>query len=250
MVSYGLEHVSFIRNGQLHAVWSTLFRLTLLLIPLVTFSAWIEILHHLWIRVMSDRSTSVLHIMGLRILLIACWLNRALSLFVCRACRAESVMCRYILTLVQFFLLVYWHTILPLSSWGVVRRCTTTTDWKAPSLAFNLLTLPLASILACREWLCWLIISSFIAVLIGNSQIWLLNGAVLSWVSVLMSCILALREFLLVVPSLSIDILWVWCRNHVSMYTWWTHICIASFSWILHLCIRWMNNLRLFVGAH
>ena len=233
--------MSFIRNSQLHAIRSTLFRLTFLLGPLTGFSAWIEIFHHLWVRVMSDRSTSMFHIMGLRILLVAGWLNRALSLFVCWACCAESVMCRYILTLVQLFLLINCHTMLPLSGWSVASWCATT-DWTASSLALNLFGLPLPSILACREWLCRLTIANGIAVLIGNSQIWLLNGAVLSRISVLMSCILALSEFLLVVPSLSIDVLWTWCRNHVSMYTWWTHVCIASLS----LVLLWMNYLWLF----
>ena len=227
----------------MHTIWATLFRMTFLLSPLTGFSAWIKILHHLWVRVMSDRSTSMFHIMSLRVLLAAMWLNGALPLFVRWACRAESVMCCwYILALVQLFLRINWNTIFPLSSWSVAARCTST-DRTAPSFTFNLFTLSLTCILACWEWLWRIAISNLITVLIRNSQIWLLNGrAVLSWVSMLMPCILALSQLLLVVPSLSREVLWIRCRNHISMYTWWTHIRVA---WLRLVLIGWMNNLRL-----
>ena len=60
------------------------------------------------------------------------------------------------------------------------------------------------------------------------------------------ACILTLCQLLLVVPSLSINTLWIWCRNHIAMDTWRAHICMTWFSLHLSLCIGRMNNLGLF----
>lgn len=224
--------------------------MALLVSRLIDLSSWVKILNHLLVGVMSDRRTTLFHIIS-STLLNAIWrLHRALSFFVCRACCTISVVCccrSEILTLIQFVSLFNWDSIFPVSSRGIRTRPT---ERIAPCLIFSLFTFSLASVNACRKRLWW---TSLITCLIWNGQVLVDGvyfGAVLSWISPILevACLLTWCLFLQIISIRIVYVLWIWCWDQVPMYTWWAHIALTLLSLIASLCVRWIYYLRLLLS--
>ena len=170
-----LEHLLFIRNSQLHRVRSALLRLTLLGSGLAALPPRVEILDHVRVRVVRDRSTSLLDVVGGGALgVVTRWLHGPFPLFVHRSRCTQSVMRRGPddLALIELVSLVTGDAVLPLSRWCILSGAAD----RAASRFTLLLALPLTVIDARRERGWWLAVPRwFVAALIRDRKL-LLDG--------------------------------------------------------------------------